>query len=101
MRHAIICFIFVLIITCLALIWKDYVDNIVLAIWNLILPASILFNFSNFIVASAKIWHKARGTKDEIKKSQEKIVKKCNSLRKNVESVISVNDLTNDLYQTN
>ena len=101
LRHAIICFIFVLIITCLALIWKDYVDNIVLAIWNPILPASILFNFSNFIVASAKIWHKARGTKDEIKKSQEKIVEKCNSLRKNVESVISVNDLTNDLYQTN
>lgn len=101
LRHAIICFIFVLIITCLALIWKDYVDNIVLAIWNLILPASILFNFSNFIVASAKIWYKARGTKDEIKKSQEEIVEKCNSLRKNVESVISVNDLTNDLYQTN
>ena len=83
------------------LFWSQNIDIFIQGIWSYLLPFSVLFSFSNFIVASVKIWRKARSTKDEIRRSQEEIVARCRDLRTKVESVISVNDLANDLYQTN
>lgn len=101
LRHAIISFIVVFGISFVILFWSQNIDIFIQGIWSYLLPFSVLFSFSNFIVASVKIWRKARSTKDEIRRSQKEIVARCRDLRIKVESVISVNDLANDLYQTN
>ena len=100
LRHAIISFFVVLVISSSILIWHQIADTFIQRVWNWLLPVSVLFSFSNFVIASGKIWYKARDTKVEIKKSQEEIIKKCQDLSSKVNQMISVRDLANDLYKT-
>ena len=101
LRHAIISFFVVLVISSSIFIWHQIADTFIQRVWNWLLPVSVLFSFSNFVIASGKIWYKARDTKVEIKKSQEEIIKKCQDLSSKVNQMISVRDLANDLYKTN
>jgi len=101
LRHAIISFFVVLVISSSIFIWHQIADIFIQRVWNWFLPVSVLFSFSNFVIASGKIWYKARDTKVEIKKSQEEIIKKCQDLSSKVNQMISVRDLANDLYKTN
>lgn len=100
LRHAIISFFVVLVISSSIFIWHQIADIFIQRVWNWLLPVSVLFSFSNFVIASGKIWYKARDTKVEIKKSQEEIIKKCQDLSSKVNQMISVRDLANDLYKT-
>lgn len=101
LRHAIIAFVIVFVLSLLALLWSSPIDSAILIIWNWLLPISVLLSFSNFIIASVKIWYKAHDAKDKIKESQKQIIDKCKDLASKAESMISVNNLANDLYQTN
>lgn len=101
LRHAIISFLIVLVLSLFTLRWYNVIDSVVLLIWNWLLPISVLFSFSNFIIASGKIWYKARKAKVEVQNSKKQLITKCNKLSIQVKGIISVNDLANDLYQTN
>lgn len=92
LRHAICSFVIGL---CLSLLFT-YIclqaDKCVHS-FSLIVVISVLYMYSNFIVSSIMVWHKASKVKNEIRTNANGYKDKCNRLQHDVDQLLTINEV--------
>lgn len=98
LRHSIISYVLSLLISIgLASLFYDSNCLFVEEIWNIVLMISLFCMYSNFIAAVAKVWIKAKKVKKDIDDSSQNLVNKCNTLTREVDTLINLNSLSSQM----